>query len=446
VWARGTLAALEGRFDDARALIDESHRGHRQRFGDRQPNDRTALRYQQHWTIDLLQGRLGAAGAPPRSAADAGHPYHRLLEAVHRGEVDTALACHSEVAAYLSEATVTGPFPLRWVAPLWLRFETEVAGASRDPTLCDGARAKLAPLVGQWAMLFGDTPHGPFVHWLAVVDAAQERWDEAVDGFTAAAAAADRIGARPASVRARAQLAEALVGRCGPGDVQAAAGLLDEVEQEAVELAMHPVVQRARQARARPAGPAVGRRGTTRSGEPGNAFRFDGQVWTLTFGARPCTCPTPRACTTSRCCSVARGVDVRPVDLLDPQRADAARATGSDPVLDEQAKAAYRDRLAQLDGQIDEALERRDDRRAATLDHERQALIDELRRATGLGGRSRRLGDASERARKAVSERIRDTLRRLDRRHPPLARHLRASVSTGTTCRYQPPTDTTWAL
>jgi hypothetical protein len=80
------------------------------------------------------------------------------------------------------------------------------------------------------------------------------------------------------------------------------------------------------------------------------------------------------------------------------------------------------------------------------LDRERQALIDELRRATGLGGRSRRLGGASERARKAVSERIRDTLRRLDRRHPTLARHLRASVSTGTTCRYQPSTNTSWTL
>jgi hypothetical protein len=61
-------------------------------------------------------------------------------------------------------------------------------------------------------------------------------------------------------------------------------------------------------------------------------------------------------------------VDVRAVDLLDPLGGDPGRATGSDPVLDEQAKAAYRDRLAQLDEQIDQALERRDDRRAAALD------------------------------------------------------------------------------
>jgi hypothetical protein len=450
-WAQGTLAALEGRFDDARALIDASHRAHRQRFANQPPDDWTAQRYQQQWTIDLLQGRLGVADEPPRSAADAGHAFYRLLEAieaVHRGDVDTALAYHSEVAANLSEATMTGAFPLRWVAPLWLRFEAEVAAASRDPELCDDARAKLSPLVDQWAMLFGDTPHGPFVHWLAMLDAAQERWDEAVEGFTAARAAADRIRARPASVRARAQLAEALLGRGAPGDAQAAADLLDEVEQEAVALAMHPVVQRARQARARLAGPAVSRRGTTRSGEHGaaNAFRFDGQVWALTFQGQTVHVPDAKGLHDLQVLLGRPGVDVRAVDLLDPLGGDPARATGSDPVLDEQAKAAYRDRLAQLDEQIDQALERRDDRRAAALDRERRALIDELRRATGLGGRSRRLGDASERARKAVSERIRDTLRRLDRRHPSLARHLRASVSTGATCRYQPPIDTSWAL
>jgi hypothetical protein len=48
------------------------------------------------------------------------------------------------------------------------------------------------------------------------------------------------------------------------------------------------------------------------------------------------------------------------------------------------------------------------------------------------------LGDEAERARKAVTARIRDTLRRLDEAHPELAAHLRAAVSTGSTCLYQP--------
>ncbi len=76
--------------------------------------------------------------------------------------------------------------------------------------------------------------------------------------------------------------------------------------------------------------------------------------------------------------------------------------------------------------------------RAANLEKERQALLDELRRAAGLGGRDRHLNDDRERLRKTVTARIRDTLRRLDDRHPVLAAHLRASVHTGTACVYAP--------
>jgi hypothetical protein len=45
--------------------------------------------------------------------------------------------------------------------------------------------------------------------------------------------------------------------------------------------------------------------------------------------------------------------------LLDPGRVTppASRRFGADPILDDHAKARYRHRLAELDGQIDRALE-----------------------------------------------------------------------------------------
>lgn len=91
-----------------------------------------------------------------------------------------------------------------------------------------------------------------------------------------------------------------------------------------------------------------------------------------------------------------------------------------------------------MDQEIDRAGELGDDARAAAYDRERQALLDELRTAAGLGGRTRRLGDEAERARKTVTARIRDTLRKLDALHPELAAHLRQSVTTGSTCAYRP--------
>src|SRR5262249_15371597 len=115
-------------------------------------------------------------------------------------------------------------------------------------------------------------------------------------------------------------------------------------------------------------------------------------------------------------------------------------------ILDQRAKDGYRHRLAELDGEIDRALARNDDDRATELDHEREALIDELRRATGLAGRPRRLGDEGERARKTVTARIHGTMRRLNERPPERAGHRGVTISTGFTCRYEPEADISWSL
>jgi hypothetical protein len=102
---------------------------------------------------------------------------------------------------------------------------------------------------------------------------------------------------------------------------------------------------------------------------------------------------------------------------------------GADAVLDARAKAEYRARIAVLDQELDAADEageaRRaaadeagEARRAAAAAAERQRLIHELTAAAGLAGRSRRLGDETERARKTVTARIHHTIGRLADTHP----------------------------
>jgi hypothetical protein len=93
---------------------------------------------------------------------------------------------------------------------------------------------------------------------------------------------------------------------------------------------------------------------------------------------------------------------------------------------------------SQLDTEIDDADEQHDLRRAELARLERQALLDELASATGLRGRDRRLGDSTERARKTVTSRIRDTISRIQRQHPDLAEHLSGTITTGTWCCYAP--------
>jgi hypothetical protein len=82
-------------------------------------------------------------------------------------------------------------------------------------------------------------------------------------------------------------------------------------------------------------------------------------------------------------------------------------------VLDDTAKTQYKARLRALDAQIDEAEDVGLGADIETFRAEREALIHELAVATGLGGRTRRLDDPAERARKTVSARVRDALSKI---------------------------------
>jgi hypothetical protein len=119
---------------------------------------------------------------------------------------------------------------------------------------------------------------------------------------------------------------------------------------------------------------------------------------------------------------------------------------GADEVFDAAARRRIRARLAELAEDIAEAEGWNDPERAARARAERDAVLGQVTAAAGAYGRSRLLGDQSERARKAVTARIRDILRRIERVHPGLAEHLRASVTTGTRCSYSPPAPVTWRL
>jgi len=78
---------------------------------------------------------------------------------------------------------------------------------------------------------------------------------------------------------------------------------------------------------------------------------------------------------------------------------------GLGEVVDAQALAAYRRRLAGIEAELDEADEWGDAARGALLTAEREALLAEISGATGLGGRPRMSGSSAERARVAQGDR-----------------------------------------
>jgi hypothetical protein len=107
-------------------------------------------------------------------------------------------------------------------------------------------------------------------------------------------------------------------------------------------------------------------------------------------------------------------------------------------LLDAEAKEAYRRRLAEIEEDIEEAQAMGNDDRAAQAEAERDFLVRELARAVGLGGRDRRVGSASERARASVTRAVRQAMARIHEYHPELGKHLDRAIRTGTYCAYLP--------
>jgi TolB-like protein/tetratricopeptide (TPR) repeat protein len=124
----------------------------------------------------------------------------------------------------------------------------------------------------------------------------------------------------------------------------------------------------------------------------------------------------------------------------------SAEPTGDAPVLDERARRELGARVRELQATIDEAEARNDRGRAEAARGELDQIVTALSGALGLGGRSRRLGSAAERARSAVTWRIRNAIRKIAAAHPALGRHLDNAVRTGTYCTYQPEKTVDWAL
>ncbi len=108
------------------------------------------------------------------------------------------------------------------------------------------------------------------------------------------------------------------------------------------------------------------------------------------------------------------------------------------PLIDDEARDAYRRRLADVDDDIEEAARMNDIGRLELAQRDREYLMSELTRAVGLWGSPRSIGSTSERARTSVTRSLRYALERLAEHHPAAAAHLGQSVHTGTYCVYTP--------
>ena len=400
---QATAASLTGPLETADRLIDDAA-AYGERIGEPdtwavQASQLAGLAYIRHdWTrLSELAAARGQALMPPEFAL-------HLRAWLH-------LEARDQAAAVALVASIPDwPTTYRWRHTAMMTSDAELAAAVGDRHRCATRYEQLLPMADEFAVVGAAVfTTGPVVLQLGLLAAALGRCDDAAAHLDDAARRCDRLGATLLAARARSELAR--------------------VRTEVARAQDHPA-------------PGDGDRG-------GNVFRREGDTWTLAFGGRSVPLHDAKGLRDLAVLLAAPGREVAATELVAGVAGAAAAglaALGADPVLDDRARAAYRTRLARLDEELAEADTHHDIERSARLAAERDALIDELTYATGLSGRRRRLGDVTERARTTVTARIRDAIGRIERVHPELGRHLRASIVTGARCSYRPAETVRWNI
>lgn len=114
--------------------------------------------------------------------------------------------------------------------------------------------------------------------------------------------------------------------------------------------------------------------------------------------------------------------------------------------IDSKAKNQYLNRIKELQIDIDEAEEMNQIEKTAKLREEYDSILDYLSQSLGLTGKTRKIGSSVEKARSAITWRIRNAIKKIKSVHPELGNHLSKSIMTGTYCSYKPEITIDWIL
>jgi tetratricopeptide (TPR) repeat protein len=452
---QASLALLEGRFADAEILVESALRSGTSSV----PWDAVIFTRVQLFALRSEDGRLAEIEpAIRRSVAEfPTRPLFRcLLARLHTelGDEDQARSVFEELAADRFAV-----IPVNNDLLLSLAHLAEVAMFLRDAGRAAVLHGRLLPYRGLVVDTL-ETSTGAVDRYLGLaamtagdLQAAELHLDDALRLNA-------RIGARPWTARTQADLARLLVARGRPGDRERALELLTAALGTARRLGMTVFAERAEEDLARAGGDShpgqapLSRAKATEDTAPWPVFRREGEYWSIAFAGEAFRLKDVKGLHYLAQLLRHPGREFHVLDLAaagqtagpggarpSPAREDDLhqdRLSGTGPILDEQAKTAYRARLRDLEEELAEATSWADPVRAAKAREEMQFLADQLAAAAGLGGRDRTTGSAAERARVSITKAVKIALARIRAHSPTLAGHLDATIHTGTFCCYTP--------
>nr|WP_298789473.1 hypothetical protein [uncultured Allomuricauda sp.] len=115
-------------------------------------------------------------------------------------------------------------------------------------------------------------------------------------------------------------------------------------------------------------------------------------------------------------------------------------------LADNKALGDYKSKIQQLQSDISDAEEMGHALKADELREEYDVLLEHLSQVTGLANKARKIGSSLEKARSAVTWRIRSAIKKIEKVHPKLSKHLSNSIKTGTYCSYTPESPHQWTI
>src|SRR5437870_1628100 len=450
---RATRAIMDGRLPDGEEQAKRAAEP-----GQREHGAQPTMRHQiQTFVLHVHQGRLDQPVGRSQPRSDVPAPmFLRCARAFWWSEMDRKAEAQLELAALAKEG-----FPLphdgAWVVSMGLL--SAVAAELNDRASAERLYDLLVPYAGRVGIAAaGLACSGSVSYHLGLLASTLGRVADAIRHYEDATTVHERMGARPFLAWTQLAHARLLLTRDAGARRREAAALLTSALATARELGMDGLVAKVRHLGLDTAAAVDGQ-------EPADGdavFRNEGDFWTVTYAGRSARLRQGKGLCDIAILLANPGREIHVADLIaasttappDPRGAPTgevstaelvaqglrvSRGGGGDAVLDPRARADYRERLADLHRELDDAERCNDEGRGARARAELDFIAGELASAFGLGGRGRRAGSPIERARKAVASRIRFSLVHIARVHPALAHHLRRYVRTGTVCTYVVP-------
>ena len=438
-----TLSLLEGRFDEAEALIAEAFDHGRQAES---LHARGVVLLQQY-ALRSEQGRASELEDTLRGTVDeyAFWPWMRCALLHVYVQLDRRADARSLLEAIAGHEFRDLPWDNDWL--MGMSLLAEVVAHLRDTR-----RAQLLyELLSPYGHLNGyghpEFCTGSISRPLGILAGLIGRWDDAERHFEQALEMNERMGALPWLAHTRRAYAAMLVSRDDPGDRDRAGEMLRDAQTIAREFGMVALDRRISELLTAAPVPVRPSSGLATTG----TFRREGEYWTINFETDSFRLRDAKGLQHLARLLTEPGREILALDLVQQHSgarvaggaaADAdLRASGqaeTDVQLDVQAKDAYRERLRDLREELAQAEEWNDPERADRARAEIDFLARELARAVGLGGRDRNGASATERARVSVTRAIRAAMVRIAQNSAQLGEHLETTIHTGTYCVYRP--------